>query len=365
MLRGVAILMVLLLHFGLTYQVWDQGPFAGLVGPAWAFSILGWGNFGVTVFFTVSGFLITTNTALRAGSLGQVNLRAFYARRFARIVPCLLLALAVIVPLGLLGVPSFSAEGARPRAELLLGAASVLGFVHNLLMQKLGYFDYCLNVYWSLSVEEVFYLAFPLTCRLLRRETLIALPCLVLIAAAPVYRAAHADNDIYYLYANLACFDALAIGCLAALLARRWQPQGAAAFTMRTLGWLALAAVWLHGFGDGNKALSFSAIALATACIILARRQAEARPRRSPIQWLGAHSYELYLFHIIVLAVMRDVVPGPALRPAWQPAWLLLFLATSAAAASVVTITVGQPAGRALTRRLSGESGFCSTPTLR
>ena len=71
-LRGVAILMVLLLHFSLTYRLWRSGILYNLIGHDWAFSVLGWGNFAVTMFFVVSGFLIATNTAERADGLGKV-----------------------------------------------------------------------------------------------------------------------------------------------------------------------------------------------------------------------------------------------------------------------------------------------------
>ena len=54
-LRGVAILMVLLLHFDLTYGISEKGPLVALVGANVASSILRWGNFGVTMFFVVSG----------------------------------------------------------------------------------------------------------------------------------------------------------------------------------------------------------------------------------------------------------------------------------------------------------------------
>ena len=140
-LRGLAILMVLLLHFSLTYRLWHSGLLESLVGHDWAFSLLGWGNFAVTTFFVVSGFLIATNTAERAGSLGQVRLRPFYVRRLARIAPCLVLALSISTVLGLCAAGSFAAKGPDPTARLLLGALSVLLFFHNILMQHLGYFD--------------------------------------------------------------------------------------------------------------------------------------------------------------------------------------------------------------------------------
>lgn len=356
-LRGVAILMVLLLHFSLTYQLWDSGFLESLIGHDWATSMLRWGNFAVTMFFVVSGFLIATNTAERAGNLGNVRLRPFYVRRFARLAPCLILALAIITILGLCAVGSFATEEPGSRAELLLGSLSVLLFFHNILMQHLGYFDYALNVYWSLSVEEVFYLAFPIVCLILRRDWLIAIPCLALIVVAPFYRAAHADNDIFYLYANLACFDAISIGCLTSMLARRWRPSLRLALAMEVAGWVTLIVFWLRGFEGPHVIFSFTIIALATATIILgsASRPATMAARSiagRSIRWLGRHSYELYLFHIIVLGVMRDIVPGEALGTVWQLPWLLLFLLVSIAAAAVVARTFGGPANRTLRRRL-------------
>ena len=356
-LRGIAILMVLLLDFSETYRLWRIGPLDCLIGRDWAFSVLGWGNFAVTTFFVVSGFLIATNTAGRMGGLGNVRLRAFYVRRFARLTPCLLVALAIITILGLCSVRSFATEGVGSRTDLLLGTVSVLFFFHNILMQHLGYFDYALNVYWSLSVEEVFYLAFPIVCLALRRDWLIAIPCLAFIAVAPFYRAAHADDDILYLYANLACFDAISIGCLTSMIARRWRPSRRLAVVMEVVGWTTLIVFWLRGFEGPHVRFSFTVIALSTAAIILgsvsrpstmAARSVAGRSMR----WLGRHSYELYLFHIIVLGIMRDIVPGTALGAVWQVPWLLLFLSVSAAAAAGVARTVGDPANAMLRRRL-------------
>ncbi len=361
-LRGTAILMVMLLHFGLTYGVWDRGPLVWLVGPAIAWSLLGWGNYGVTVFFVISGFLICRNLIERSGRLGRVGLRAFYARRIARIIPCLLLALLVIVPLGLAGVPTFSGEPGSGN-HMLLNAVSVLGFFHNVLMQRLGYSNYCLDVYWSLSVEEVFYIGLPLVCLVLRRDALMALPCLALIVAAPLYRAAHPDDDILYLYANLACFDAIAIGCLTAMLSQHVALRGRMAAVVRIAAALALAAFWLRGFGGPHKILGFTCVSLAAATVIIASLDRTAspggrgarpgawRPVRG-LRWLGRHSYELYLFHIIILAAMRNAVPGRTLGDAWQLPWLLVYLAASCLAAGAIARRLGDPANRLLRQAL-------------
>ena len=237
----------------------------------------------------------------------------------------------------------------------------MLLFFHNILMQHLGYFDYALNVYWSLSVEEVFYLVFPIVCLALKRDALIAIPCFIFIMVAPSYRAAHADNEIFYLYANLACFDAISIGCLTSMLAQRWRPPAAIAIGMEIGGWAMLILFWLRGFQGPHVALSFTIIALSTAAIILGSLAKPSPTVASSvvgraIRWLGRHSYELYLFHIIVLGAMRDVIPGGTLGTAWQIPWLVLFLLISAFVATAAAKAIGDPANAVIRRRFAAAS---------
>src|SRR6185437_12568304 len=194
-LRGVAIFAVLLLHFSLTYQLVDS-PLSLILPAALLRAAVTNGNYGVTMFFVISGFLITSNNLLRYGRLQSVDLRQFYAFRFSRIIPPLILALTVIVVLGLLGVPSFgNGDGGNgPPPSFFIAVLSVLTFWHNVLMEMVGYFNYCLNIYWSLSVEEVFYLTFPLACVLLKRNRYIVALCLAAIVLGPVYRGIHRDD---------------------------------------------------------------------------------------------------------------------------------------------------------------------------
>jgi hypothetical protein len=94
-LRGVSILLVLLHHFNIAYPL----------GGTWLGTILGWpvlqplarnGNYGVTMFFVISGFLITRHALDRWGSLDRIRLKEFYVLRLARILPALLLLLVVV-----------------------------------------------------------------------------------------------------------------------------------------------------------------------------------------------------------------------------------------------------------------------------
>jgi peptidoglycan/LPS O-acetylase OafA/YrhL len=353
-LRGVAILVVLLLHFSLTYHL-TASPLATLLSPRMAGAVARNGNYGVTMFFVISGFLITSISISRYGSLRRLDLASFYVFRLGRILPSLVLALAIITVLGCLGVQSFTNSGGGhpfPSAYFVVAVVSVLTFWHNVLMESVGYFNYCLNIYWSLSVEEVFYLAFPLVCVLVRRDALLAVLCIALIVIGPLYRSRHADDELFFMYGYLACFDAIAFGCLVALLARRVNPSPARGRWLRTLAGLALAAVYLRGI-EGNEIWGFTEIAAATAVILFS--VAHGSPdgwmtgrTTGVLRWMGRHSYELYLFHILVLAGMRDVIPRERVSYAAKLPLLLVFLGLAALVAALVSRLVAEPVNQAL-----------------
>src|SRR5580704_12899186 len=108
--------------------------------------------------------------------------------RAARILPCLLLVLVVMSVLDLAGVRGFTLDPARTS----LGEAlwSALTFHVNYLEGRHGYLPGDWDVLWSLSVEETFYVLFPLTCLLLRRESLLLIPLTCLLILGPVSRTA-------------------------------------------------------------------------------------------------------------------------------------------------------------------------------
>jgi peptidoglycan/LPS O-acetylase OafA/YrhL len=346
-LRGVAIFSVLLLHFSLTYRL-VQSPLAALFPATWVAAAIDNGNYGVTMFFVISGFLITSNNLIRYRELRDVNLRQFYAFRFARIIPPLLLALLIIVPLGVLGVPSFSnTDGGHtlPASFFVIATLSVLTFWHNVLMQQVGWFNYCLNIYWSLSVEEVFYLTFPLASRFLRRNRLIVALCCVLIVVAPWYRAAHLDDEISFECGYLACFDAIAIGCLVALLNRRVTLSRGVGLVLRIVASALLIVTYFTGI-DGHEVFGFTVVALCTGVLLLQAFDArEENLRLLPVRLvcaMGRQSYELYLFHGIVLAAMRNVVPkGTLAYAAKLPVFVLFVLATALLAGGIAKYYAG------------------------
>jgi peptidoglycan/LPS O-acetylase OafA/YrhL len=352
-LRGVAIFVVLLLHFSLTYNLVDS-PLSLLLPSKWVHAAVINGNYGVTIFFVISGFLITSNNLLRYRQLGRVRLRQFYAFRLSRIIPPLLLALGLITLLALFKLPSFvDAQHGRPMpgAFLLVAVLSVLTFWHNVLMQFVGYFNYCLNIYWSLSVEEVFYLTFPIACVLLKRDRFIVVLCVAAIALGPWYRSLHTDNEILFMYAYPACFDAIAFGCLAALLYPRITVPEAGARWIRIAAAAGLAATYLAGI-DGHEAFGFTLIALCAAGLLVNSFGSSGSSSRAAgagywpyriLCWFGRHSYELYLFHIIVLALIRDRIPKAGLAYVYKLPLFGLFLIASALCAGMIARYFADP----------------------
>lgn len=195
-LRGLSILAVLLLHLKIRLAHGGHHPGADL--PRWLSRLLfSNGNNGVTVFFALSGFLIATTSLRRFGALERLRPGAFYRLRFARIAPLLLLVLAILAALHLASAPEFTI---RPdRASLPRALLAALTFHLNWLEAARGWLPPAWDILWSLSIEEMFYLAFPLACALLlpRSRPLFFALLVALLLAGPWPRSFREPSEIW------------------------------------------------------------------------------------------------------------------------------------------------------------------------
>jgi peptidoglycan/LPS O-acetylase OafA/YrhL len=321
LLRGLCIVAVVLHHINLRVRL-DKTSLGAVMGTA-ASRILFWSGYnGVIVFFVISGFLITTWSIRRWGTLAQISRRQFYLMRFARIVPCLLGLLAILSIFDRLGVPRFVIDIHRSSLPRALLAA--LTFHINWLEARTGYLPASWDVLWSLSIEEVFYIFFPLVCTLLRKQALIiAFLCCFLIIGP--WARVHTQNQYWADNGYLSCMDGIALGCLAAIAATKFRPGKRTRLALGIFG--ALLCIFIDALrktafrtGLYKVGLDITILELGAALLLIAmqaqyERRAQgwqpAANRLSVLQWLahspgllrwfGRNSYEIYLTHMFVI----------------------------------------------------------------
>jgi len=306
LLRGLAIFGVLLNHVSIRLLL-AKVPFTAGLPHQVTRTLFSNGQTGVQIFFAVSGFLITSTTLRRWGSLRSVSVREFYRLRFARIAPLLLTLLAVFTVLHFANVTIFvvhAKTGGLGRALL-----AALTFHVNVLEANRGYLPPAWDVLWSLSVEEMFYLFFPVICRLFGRGKLLVMILLVFVALGPFARTVLTHgNETWREYSYLGGMDAIALGCLTALLVQRRRFPRGVLFTLAVCGIAVLTlclgfSLRVAAWGLTRSGLDMTLIALGTCMVIIAAAQTKWRSPGIlvPILSLGRRSYEVYLTHVFIV----------------------------------------------------------------
>jgi len=305
LLRALAIFLVLMNHVNVRLRL-NHIPYAlnwkQLTDP-----LANNGQFGVQIFFAVSGFLITSTTLRRWGTLANVSVRDFYKLRFARIAPLLLLLLTILSALHLAGLKDFVVS---PQRGGFAGALfSALTFHVNLFEARHGYLPGNWDILWSLSVEETFYLFFPIVCWLLGGRRLFIPFLLAFAALGPFGRTVLAHgNPVWQEYSYLGGMDAIAMGCLTAYWLRGRTLSRDALKILGAMGTAILVFIvgvprLVYAWNIGKYGLEMTLVALGTCCVIIAASQSKWRSARvlSPILLLGRRSYEIYLTHMFVV----------------------------------------------------------------
>ncbi len=359
-LRGLCILLVVVHHLALRIPLHKTA--LGDVLPRRLLDGLGYNGYeAVFVFFVVSGFLITLHSLRRWGRLAEMDLRGFYLRRVARIVPSLLLLLAALSLLHLAGVPDYVVRG---EGQSLGGALlSALGFYLNWYEGRTGWLPGGWDVLWSLSIEEAFYIAFPLLCVGLRRHGVLVLALLALALSLPIARAALEDNEIWQEKAYLPGMAAIAAGVLTALWVSRATLPARTGSWLRFAGAMGLMSVALCGrelwstLGNGYLLALTGSAAMLIAGLHVRHAAASGTASRATA-WLrgwGRLSYEIYLTHMFVVFAVAGLfksMGGDLRMGAW---WYLPALLGCWALGALLARFYSDPCDRALRARLLRE----------
>jgi peptidoglycan/LPS O-acetylase OafA/YrhL len=298
-LRAIAVLLVFLAHSGLEHVI-----------P---------GGLGVTIFFVLSGYLITTLLCIEHQRSGRIDFSGFYLRRFLRLMPPLFIVVLQAALLSDAGIINgyFSGSG-------LLAALFYLGNYHMILNDFHGV-PAGMGVIWSLAIEEHYYLFFPPLALLLLRQGrtiwsigLLGLLCVAVLAwrCWLVWHGASAD---YLIMATDTRVDAILVGSLMALVYNPWFAPTPAARPVPDWGiagicLTTLLLTMIYRDEVFRLTLRFTLQALAIAGLIhLSVSRTDQLPFRwlsaRPLVYIGSISYTIYLTHHVILLGLAKHLP--------------------------------------------------------
>jgi peptidoglycan/LPS O-acetylase OafA/YrhL len=329
--------------------------------PAQLVHLLVWnGQLGVQMFFAVSGFLITSITLRRWGLLSQVSMRDFYLLRFARIAPLLLLLLLILSVLHFANIHHYVVTAETGGLGRALVAA--LTFHINVLEARRGYLPGSWDILWSLSVEEMFYLFFPLVSRLFGRGKVLFVILFIFFVLGPFSRTVFPrGNEIWEEYSYLGGMEGIAWGCLTALIVSRRKfsrpvvtALGAAGAVIVTVS---LLFSWQAYRGwPARTGLNMTILVLGTCMFIAATAQSHWRSPRLlwPLLKIGRYSYEVYLTHMFVVFGFFGIFLAIGAPMRLVPVLFVVTIVLAGVLGALVSIFYSEPMNQWLRRRSLG-----------
>lgn len=303
-LRFIAFLLVFTHH-----ALWHTGgtSFAGRLVPWIAMP----GSFGVDVFFVLSSYLITELLLREREAFGTIDVRSFYMRRMLRIWPLYFIFLA------------FAAGAVHWRVGNFITWQAALAFslfVGNWWVAFHGMPSFLAFPLWSVSIEEQFYLTFPIVLCRIRDRGLILLSFFMIVTACIAQYILGARHAGYtQVWCNtLSRLDPIAAGILASVVLHRHSPQFGPMIRLvlfaSGLTCLCLSAN-VCGVGDVSptplqNVTGYPLAAIGGVSMLLSLLSNSPIVQRGGLVYLGRISYGLYVFHPLGLWVSKQVVSG-------------------------------------------------------
>jgi peptidoglycan/LPS O-acetylase OafA/YrhL len=284
--RALAIIAVIFHHSALLRFGWFS--------TSWLFEF---GNTGVSLFFGISGLLICTRLLEEEARTGSLHLRGFYVRRLLRIQPAALVYLLFILLLKLAGDAPVSWSS----------FVSALLLLRNYLPWRGPQVSDWLTLhYWSLSVEEHFYLLLPFFLYFIKRNRArFVFSCALVLMAWGAYAARHHLLGWTSYHRTDLCLPALLVPATVALLLQRpWFRQCAATYLIPVLAVPLALAIYISIWSQwrfGLRGLAYVAPSIAIVATMLHPASLSGRFLEwAPLRFLGRISYGLYLWQEIL-----------------------------------------------------------------
>jgi len=304
-LRAVAILFTLVCHLNHLFPGRDARSDVLARFDLWG---------GVDLFFCISGFVIASSILHQPRAAAFAELAVpFWIRRIFRIWPAAMLWL--VIPLICAKFFNLTGEFGRLRWDLPgsgAAAAQVENFYFMVCKHRLSWAWPCgkADVYWSLSLEEQFYLVFPFLIFFLRKSTLRAV--LWMLIAAQIFLIRPVDGALWFVRTDALCF-----GVLLALARHDGGLKGGMPVLLEHRGITMYAALILAGsiaLISVSPSLRFNAglLALASAGLVAiaslnANLIVPAPHLRTAMLWIGSRSFAIYLAHIPCMLATREI----------------------------------------------------------
>jgi peptidoglycan/LPS O-acetylase OafA/YrhL len=272
--------------------------------------------------------------------------------------------LLVLILLDRFGIPRFVVN--PQHTSLTRASIAALGFHVNWLEAKTGYLPASWDVLWSLSVEEVFYILFPLLCAFLRKQALLVGTFICFVLIGPFARV-QTQNELWSDYGYLSCMDGIAFGCLAAMVAAKYRLSDKANLAFRTSGLLlCLLITAFRGiavrFALYKAGLDVTVLEIGSVLLLIALQQkAESQPNKEGsvfglkgvtkalhrstafLRWFGRNSYEVYLTHMFAVWPMVGLFFYFHQSIHRAPLWFLATLALAGGLGYLVAHSYSEP----------------------